>query len=230
MSGGEFFSSLLKAVIVFLCGSDEEHVGAIEVWTNDPAESSEIGLADGYYGSAELFEWSSRNLRFGRGYGLPGLVWQTGMPLILKDLYRAGQFLRWKEALQVGLSTGVGIPCPYDPARTWVMTFLSALGTPIARRFEIWVPDDSLDKLRLHAGACDQNARLATDYEAMRLAKGEGVIGQSLHTGVPAVIDSAANEPSWLKQSLDAAGLNAAVTMPIMGHDAKPKAIVAWYF
>lgn len=225
-----FAGDALKAVMVFLCGSDEAQVGAIEVWTNDPAASTEIELADGYYGSAELFDWTSRNLKFGRGYGLPGLVWQTGMPLIMNELYRPGQFLRWKEALQVGLSTGLGIPCLYDPKRTWVMTFLSALGTPIARRFETWVPANGGDTMRLGSATCDSNPRLAADYASVSIAKGEGIIGQALQSGVPATFEGSANQPSWMKQSLEAAGLEAAVALPVMERDGQSKAIVAWYF
>ena len=48
----------VKAVMVLFCGDDREHIGAIEVW-HTPLDSIEMGLVDGYYGSAEVLEWSS---------------------------------------------------------------------------------------------------------------------------------------------------------------------------
>ena len=49
-------------------------------------------LADGYYGAADMFEFNSRYTRFPRGYGLPGGVWKSSMPLIVKDLYNSRAF------------------------------------------------------------------------------------------------------------------------------------------
>ncbi len=42
-------------MVVFLCGDDAEHVGAIELWHNDAASNAEMGLVDGYYGTADAF-------------------------------------------------------------------------------------------------------------------------------------------------------------------------------
>lgn len=39
-----FSGEFLMAVVVFLCGDDEEHAGAIEVWGNDPDRGNEPGL------------------------------------------------------------------------------------------------------------------------------------------------------------------------------------------
>ena len=61
---------------MLFCGDDEAHVGAIELWHNDPDESYEMRLADGYYGTADMFEFNSRHTHFPRGYGLPGRVWK----------------------------------------------------------------------------------------------------------------------------------------------------------
>ena len=50
-----FAGDILLAVLVFLCGDDEDHVGAIELWHNDPAQSADMGMVDGYFGIAEEF-------------------------------------------------------------------------------------------------------------------------------------------------------------------------------
>jgi hypothetical protein len=42
-----FAGEFLMAVMVLFCGDDEKHVGAIELWRNDPEVSHEMGLVDG---------------------------------------------------------------------------------------------------------------------------------------------------------------------------------------
>ena len=136
-----FAGEFLTAVLVLFCGDDAEHVGAIELWHNDLKVSHEMGLVDGYYGTADMFEFNSRHTKFPRGFGLPGRTWKAGMPLIIKDLHNSKGFLRWEEASEIGINCGVGIPYKTSPEQTWVMTLLSARATPIAQRFEIWVPN-----------------------------------------------------------------------------------------
>ena len=69
-----------------------------------------MGLVDGYYGTADMFEFNSRHTKFPRGFGLPGRAWKAGMPLIIKDLHNAKSFLRWEEASEIRINCGVGIP------------------------------------------------------------------------------------------------------------------------
>ncbi len=105
-----FAGEFLMAVAVFFCGDDEASVGAIELWTNGPEEAHFMSLADGYYGAAEMFEFNSRVTKFPRGYGLPGRVWKKEMPMLVKDLFNSRSFLRWEQAVQIGVNRGLGIP------------------------------------------------------------------------------------------------------------------------
>jgi hypothetical protein len=224
-----FVNDELTAVVVLFCGDDETHVGAVELWHNDPDTAYEMMLVDGYYGSAEMFEFNSRYTKFPRGFGLPGRVWKSNMPLIVKDLYHSKTFLRWREAVEIGINRGLGIPYAHASGKTWVTTFLSARDTPIARRFEIWVPDAQGDTLILNSGDCDEDSRFATGYQTVTISKGEGTIGQVWATGVPAVRDGLAGDPSPAAQSAIAAGLNAMVAMPVSADGGRVKAVVAWY-
>jgi hypothetical protein len=99
-----FAGEFLMAVLVLWCGDDAKHVGAIELWHNDPEVSHEMGLVDGYFGTADMFEFNSRHTKFPRGFGLPGRVWKAGMPLIIKDLHNSKRFLRWEEASEITTS------------------------------------------------------------------------------------------------------------------------------
>ena len=217
-----FAGELLSAVVVLFCGDDEAHIGAIELWNNDPATSNDMRLVDGYYGTADMFAFNSRHTKFPRGYGLPGRVWKSNMPLIVKDLDHSRAFLRWQEATRIGINRGLGIPYAHASGQTWVMTFLSARDTPLARCFEIWVPNEENDALIFHAGDCDQDAKRAADDQSAKIGKGEGTIGQVWQSGVPAIRASDSNDSS-------SAALNAMVALPIMD-DRGLKAIVAWHF
>lgn len=224
-----FAGEAIRAVVVFFCGDDAEHVGAIEVWRRDPRLEAQIGLVDGYYGTAELFEITSKMTRFGKGHGLPGLVWQSGMPEIVPELYSASRFLRREEALKVGLTSGLGIPVDSDPGTTWVMAFLSALGTPIARRFEVWLPDDG-GRLLFGSGLCDAGADLVAEYGPGGIGPGDGLVGEVLARGLPAVADAPTGEPEPIAASLAAAGLASGVGIPVLDGAGRLKAAVAWRF
>jgi hypothetical protein len=109
------------------------------------------------------------------------------------------------------------------------MTFLSARDMPIARRFEIWIPNAARDALTFHAGDCEQNTQLGSDCQSAKIGKGEGAVGQVWSSGVPAVRESMADDPSAAGRSAVAASLKAMVAMPVM-NESGLKAVVAWYF
>jgi hypothetical protein len=224
-----FAGDVLKAIVVFLCGDSDIGAGAMELWHNDPGKFIEMRLVDGYYGPAVMFELNSRHSGFPRGYGLPGRVWKTSMPLIVKDLHESKVFLRWKEALEIGVNRGLGIPYPHPSGQTWVMTFLSARDTPIARRFEIWVPTQEQDSLTFHSGDCDQDTEFANVYESAKIKKGDGAIGQAWMSGIATVRTSLAEEKSAAGASAAAAGLNSMVALPFMNSE-ELRAIIVLYF
>lgn len=222
-----FAGQFLIAVLVLFCGDDREHVGAIELWHTPPG-SVEMGLVDGYYGTADALEWNSRHIKFMHGIGLPGRVWATAMPVIMEDLGRSRQFLRWADAERVGINHGIGIPCGRDGEGAWVLTLLSALGTPIARRFESWVPDADHGGLVLHAGYCEHAADLASVYRSVVVPPDGGLLGHVWRTGAPALASELTSEPAVIAASTAEAGLTTMVAMPVIANAAL-KAVVAWY-
>jgi hypothetical protein len=218
----------LKAVLVFFCGGDADQVGAIELWHNDPSTSIKLTLADGYYGTADTFEFNSKRTTFLKGYGLPGRVWKYNRPFIVKDLLDSKAFLRGKEATEIGINRGIGIPYPHRSGHVWVMTLLSARDTPIARRTEIWVPDEQRRALMLQSRDCDQSGEYSSDQAFARIGPGEGTIGQVWQNRIPAVCAVLSADHSVAGQSAVSAGLNSLVAMPVMESDSVA-AVVAWY-
>jgi hypothetical protein len=223
-----FAGEFLMAVMVLFCGDDARHVGAIELWHNDPEVSHEMGLVDGYYGSADMFEFNSRHTKYPRGFGLPGRTWKADMPLIIHDLHNSRQFLRWEEAVEIGINCGVGIPYKTAGSQTWVMTFLSAQATPIARRFEIWAPDPDRQGLVFQSGDCSSKTNLDALHAGRTISRGEGMIGGAWATGLPAINENLKTDTSIAAALARESGMNQIVVLPVI-ENAALKAVLAWY-
>ncbi|WP_375173625.1 GAF domain-containing protein [Pseudooceanicola sp.] len=218
-----FAGATLKAVLVVLCGDDEDRTGAIEVWSE---QDGLLMLDDGYYGAAKHFEWVSQHTHFPRGQGLPGGVWSSLTPMLMRDLGSGYKFIRADSAAKAGLTTGLGLPVPVPGDRTFVLTLLSAKGTPIARRFEIWdaraARNGSVKEARLIDGICAREGALWDPENAgneRKVTAWQGAIGRVLGTGVPLVEGG--------KPGL-AAGYDSMVAMPIH-QNGELSHVVAWY-
>jgi hypothetical protein len=108
------------------------------------------------------------------------------------------------------------------------VTFLSAQATPIAQRFEIWIPNEARSALVFYSGDCSRQADLASLYASKRIHRGEGRIGGAWATGMPAL-----NEHLKLDESIAASlahdsGMNQIVALPVI-ENALLKAVLAWY-
>jgi hypothetical protein len=217
----------LKAVMVLLCGDDEGHVGAIEVW-HAPADSNELGLADGYFGTADKFEFQSKHIKFRQGIGLPGMTWEADVPVVMKDLGRTKRFLRRESAQSAGITRGLGIPLREGTDEVWILTFLSAISTPIADRFEVWVPRRDGTGLIYQSGICESGEDLADTYAGVVIAEDTTVLGQVLRDGVPRLSSKTAAEADAVAASCERAELKRIVAMPVFRH-RELKAVIAWY-
>jgi hypothetical protein len=174
----------LTAVLVIFCGDDDAHAGAIELWGNDPGESKDLSLVDGYYGTTgDTFEFISRSTSFRRGTGLPGLAWERNVPVFFEDLGKGSGFLRADGAIKVGINRGFAVPCSTLDGSHFVMAFLSALATPIARRVEIWVPGFD-GRLQRAGGFSEDEGRLQAGPAA------SDDVTDAYTRGVPVATDS----------------------------------------
>ena len=187
-----FSGEFLLAVIVFLCGDDEEHAGAIEVWANDADRDNELGVIDGYYGTLDYFEFISRKTKIMKGFGLPGRVWEKGLPILMADLGESDSFIRGRDAKNAGITTALGIPLSDIAGQVYMMTFLSAKATPIARQIEIWMPDTDRQRLIFKEGFNENKCNLAALYATKSYAKNEGNLGRVWLSGSPAIVEQAA--------------------------------------
>jgi hypothetical protein len=225
-----FAGDVLTSVVVIFCGDDEDHAGAIELWANDPAESKDMLLADGYYGTtADAFEFISRRTAFRKGNGLPGIAWESGLPVFQEDLGKGERFLRADSAIKVGINRGFAIPCATRDHTHCVLAFLSAMATPIVRRFETWLPDARGEHLHLVGGFCEATGTVDEGGGSDFLEPGQGALGRAFLTGVPALSNNAASEPGLVGVAAGAAALDTMVALPVL-RDGRITALVAWYF
>jgi hypothetical protein len=229
-----FAGEVVKAVVLIFCGDNPDtqaqQAGAIELWRNQPATSKDMLLDDGYYGAiSTVFEFISRRTAFRNGHGLPGQVWASGLPVFWPDLGKGGRFLRADSAQKVGINRGFALPCATTDGDHWVMAFLSALGTPLVRRFENWLPDAASGHLLRSEGFCEQAGALEAGLVEHRVDKGQGALGRAWATGAPAISQQATLEPGGVGAGASAAGLGTVVALPMM-QAAQVVAVVAWYF
>lgn len=218
----------LTGVVVFLCGDDAEHVGAIELWHGGAEPGDTMGLIDGYFGTARHFEWVSRRTSFPKRMGLPGQVWASGRPVLMHDLGNSRRFIRSESAEKAGLTLGVGLPVAGNGPGTTVLTLLSARGTPIARRFEIW---SVLDRkwLKFSDGVCELEGVPSGPSTEMLIRKGDGLLTRVAATGVPEVSANLPHSTDILERAAARAGFRSLVAIPIHGPDGLSD-VVAWYF
>lgn len=216
-----FAGETLKAVLLIFCGdSDDEaqqQAGAIELWRNDPEASHDMTLEDGYYGRvSNVFEFISRRTAFRKGTGLPGIAWESGLPVFMADLGKGGRFLRADSAQKVGINRGFALPCATRGEDAYVMAFLSALATPIVRRFETWLPVDGGTHLLRSEGFCESEGVLDCGRSEDRIAASSGAIGQAFTTAVPALGPASAERGPL-------------VALPVL-NDGAVAAVVTWTF
>ncbi|MGR8999393.1 MAG: GAF domain-containing protein [Gammaproteobacteria bacterium] len=219
-----FSGDFLMAVVVFLCGDDEDHAGAIEVWCNNSGLENTLRVMDGYYGTLQHFKHISRQINMPKGHGLAGLAWETGMPVLIDDIGKADTIIRASDAQQAGISMGIGIPVSDTLQKTYIMTFLSAKATPIAKRIQIWIPDQQGKHLICQQGYSKNGNELAKIFETITVNKGVGALGRVWLTGMPVITG---NLETDYNPELD--NLSSMLAIPVI-ENGRLKAIVSFLF
>jgi hypothetical protein len=221
-----FSGEFLLAVVVFLCGDREYDAGAIELWGNDQEETEKLQLVDGYYGSLNVLEHFSRRMSFVKGEGLPGTVWDYNLPIVIDEPANSPIFLRRGSAENDGISMAFGLPYNYQH-NNLVLTFLSSMDTPIAKRFEIWVPDRNHTHLFFHGGKCELGQDLKACYQDKKIQRGENLLGQVWLSGSPQISYDLQN--NGLIDTDYAEKLDCSIMLPMID-DGLLRSIVVLYF
>jgi hypothetical protein len=222
-----FRGNALIAVVVFLCGDRAETGGCIEVW--EPDEQKLLVHMDGYYGRLSTFEDVSRVMRFPLGQGLPGIVWERGLPHIMQDLAASSSFMRASAARENGVTSGLGVPLFVGGQIAHVVTLLSASSTPLARAFEVWLPD-AADNLQLaqsyYAAGLDG---LGDEVRGVGFSVALDVAGRVSDSGLPCALSCSEPVRSFLRAGLARSlGLSFSVGLPVHDGD-RLRAVVVMF-
>jgi hypothetical protein len=212
-----YVGARLVAVAVFLCGTRATTSGCIEIWEPNPLR--ELVHVDGYYGNLAAFERLSRAMRFQLGNGVPGLTWESGLPMVVPDLGGSRSFLRAQAAREYGVHSGLSIPFYRSGSLAQVVLFLSVAASPLARAFEVWMPDSSG---HLHISEAFYEPSLSDFQEANRSVEfvaGAGLVGKVYESGLPLALDRKTNEAFTGHVGTAGAGIAMAVGFPV--HDGR---------
>lgn len=182
-----FTGEFLNSVVVILCGEIQNRAGAIELWGKRDDKASELSLLQGYYGSLQKLEQATQRIQFARGSGLPGSAWDYHIPMVVEDMIATRLFKRASAAVIEGITAAIGLPFSYYTNKEYVLTFLSAHSTPIAQRFEIWIPERENEHLFFHAGICQKGEDLFALHNKTHIRRGEDILGKVWLTGTPAI-------------------------------------------
>ena len=125
------------------------------------------------------------------------------------------------------INSAIGLPFSYYIDKDYVLTFLSAHSTPIALRFEIWMPDRDHDYLFYHAGTSEKGENLRSLHKNIRIRRGDNLLGKVWLTGIPAISRDLMNDKLVNEDSAN--GLSTGLVMPII-EEGYLKSLVVFMF
>lgn len=221
-----FLGGKLTSVVVLLCGEPAEHVGAIELWHNDPRVTTDLKLVDAYFGTTtQAVEEYSRDGSLSRGAGAPGLAWQREAAVFIENVADSPQFLRAQVAAPAGIVRALALPCSTPRNDTWVLSLLSSGDKPMARRVESWLPDEDGKLLRRSFGYCETQGRLSAEASASVPMDDAGVVGRAWHSAV-AQTDTRSSSDGKGRPSADTLPFASALAIPVISDDAVSEVVV----
>ncbi len=236
-----FIGERLTSVVVLLCGDEPTQVGAVELWHNDPRVTSDLKLADGYFGATDpAVEALTRDGSLPRGAGAPGLAWQRESAVFIDNVGDSSQFLRSQVAARAGILRALAIPCTSQDRKSWVLSLLSSSGTPIARRFESWIVHDGAGgaggaggspepHLQRGFGFCEVQGRLTLNGASSMPMAGPGAVAEVARTGVAQAAGGAAALGAMSAADAKATGVRSVLAIPVISDGAVTE-VVALYF
>ena len=114
-------------------------VKAAEVWI---PKGDELVLGSGDYGESQAFFEASVSESFIKGEGLPGKVWESGKPIVLKK-FDGSYFKRAEVAAEAGLTSAVALPVFAESTLKAVMVLFCGADADHRGAIEVWENSDA---------------------------------------------------------------------------------------
>lgn len=121
------FEESLRLVVKRICVDAGWDFG--EAWIPSEDKTALVFSGAFYQSGPELegFIEKSKAYRFTSGTGIPGRVWESKEAVWVTDIQTDNNFLRYKEALETGLKTGVGFPVLAKGEVVFVLVFFNKM-------------------------------------------------------------------------------------------------------
>ena len=160
---------------------------AAEIWV--PAENPEsLQLAAGSYGARTDFAAASMGTTCKRGEGLPGRVWATGSPIVLRDRFCDAQPARSAAVTATDLTIAVGMPVFDTESLRAVVVLIFGNATRNDGALEIWKPNPEGTALQLFGGEYGHNDDFRRLSALMAFPRGVGLPGIVWQQGAPHIL------------------------------------------
>ncbi len=198
---------------------------AVEVWS-PTANGSQLERSSACYADADAFAAVSDKTRFHRGSGLPGLVWEAGVPVVFNDLTTT-DFVRHEAACRDELTAGVGVPIFDGDQLVAVLLFLCHTSEISAAAFESWVLEETRNELMPGTGFYANLDRFRRMTQYLRFPYGAGLPGDVWQSRMPRLLDRLADSTDFLRASgADAEGLDFGLAVPVIRNDEDIRSVV----
>ncbi len=190
----------------------QSFIRIVEIWAPD-AEGARLRLHSGAYGELSAFAGQSEAMSFGPGEGLPGLAWQSGMPIVMRNLVRS-DFLRAGPAADAGLTAGIAMPIFQGPTLRAVLVFLCGNHGENDGAIEIW-KDDELSGQSFIDGYYGSLRQFERQSRNIKFPAGRGLPGMVWKTQAPQIVDVANTNAFLRSQAALEAGISTGIGIPL---------------
>lgn len=185
-------------------------VRVAEVWV---PKDGKLVHAEGDYAHSPAFAEASVAESFAKGEGLPGKVWESGRPIVLKE-FDGSYFKRTEAAAEAGLTSAVAIPVFAEDTLKAVLVLFCSADADHMGAIEIW--EYLEERLRLTDGYYGA----AKDFEAasqdIAFSHGQGLPGGVWSANTPILKRDIARAGSFLRSEQAAAiGLKTGLGLPV---------------
>lgn len=196
-------------------------IRATEVWV-PTADGKHIDLEAGLYGDLDYFRAISRGMRFAHGQGLPGKAWESGRPIVLKDL-RNSYFQRGDAAMTAGLTCAVAMPTFDGDQLKSVVVFFCEDDRFRVGALEVWHAASGERELRLEDGYFGRAETFEMAARNAGFARGQGLAGRVWDGGMPEIVkDLGRSDMSLRRAAAEKVGINRAIGIPCRAAAEEP--------